>query len=151
MESGYSGGDVVNPTYREVTSGRTGHAEVIEVTYDKNEISYADLIKIHLTTHNPTTLNRQGADWGSQYRSIIFYRSEEEKTAALNAIKEVQNSFDEMIVTEVKEFEAFYKAEKYHQDYYASNPNKAYCRAVIDPKLKKFRDLYRSKLKEVTV
>lgn len=146
VESGYSGGKIKSPTYREVTSGRTGHAEVVEVTYDQTKISYEDLVKIHLTTHNPTTLNSQGADKGSQYRSIVFYRTEEEQQLAIEAIQEVQQSLDEMIVTELKIFEAFYVAEAYHQDYYASNPSKAYCQAVINPKLKKFRALYKAKL-----
>ncbi len=148
VESGYSGGKVRNPTYREVTSGLTGHAEVVEITYDKSVISFEDLLRIHLTTHNPTTLNRQGADRGTQYRSIIFYRSEEEKKSAIEIIDEVQKSLDEMIVTELKMFEAFYKAEDYHQNYYASNPDKAYCQAVINPKLAKFRKLYQEKRKK---
>jgi peptide methionine sulfoxide reductase msrA/msrB len=147
VESGFSGGNTVNPTYREVVSGLTGHAEVVEVTYDNREVSYEDLITIHLTTHNPTTLNRQGADKGSQYRSILFYRTTEEMKVAMEVISEVQKAFDEMIVTEVKMFEAFYKAELYHQDYYASNPDKPYCQAVINPKLKKFRELHKSKIK----
>jgi peptide methionine sulfoxide reductase msrA/msrB len=147
VKSGYSGGDIVNPTYREVCSGLTGHAEVIEVTYDPKEISYDDLLKIHLTTHNPTTLNRQGADVGTQYRSIIFYRNEEEKAAATKAIAEVQPAFNQPIVTELKPFQAFFTAEAYHQDYYNENSNGRYCQAVIDPKLKKFKELYRDKLK----
>ena len=147
VKSGYSGGRIVNPTYREVTSGLTGHAEVIEVTYNKDEISYADLVRIHLTTHDPTTLNRQGADVGTQYRSVIFYRDEEEKAAALAAIQEVQPSYDEMIVTEVEPFDAFYNAEDYHQDYYNNNGDKGYCQVVINPKLQKFKTLYKDKLK----
>lgn len=151
VESGFSGGNTSNPTYREVVSGLSGHAEVVEVTYDSNEISYKDLITIHLTTHNPTTINRQGADKGSQYRSILFYRTVEEKEIAMDVISEVQKAFDEMIVTELKMFEAFYQAELYHQDYYASNQEKPYCQAVISPKLKKFRELHSSKLKrEIT-
>jgi peptide methionine sulfoxide reductase msrA/msrB len=147
VESGYSGGKTKNPTYREVTSGSTGHAEVIELSFDKNLISYADILKIHLTTHDPTTLNRQGADRGTQYRSIIFYRSEEERQLALAAIEEVQKSLDDMIVTEVKNFEVFYKAEDYHQDYYANNPNDAYCRIVINPKIQKLKNYYLDKMK----
>ncbi len=147
VESGYSGGRIDNPTYKEVCSGMTGHAEVIEVTYNPGEISYSDLLRIHLSTHNPTTLNRQGADAGTQYRSIIFYRTETEKEAAHNVIAEIQLAFDDTIVTEVVPFQHFYKAEEYHQDYYANNTQEGYCQAVIDPKLKKFRELFKSKLK----
>ena len=148
VENGYSGGKISNPTYREVTSGVTGHAEAIEFTYDPNEISYSDLVKIHLTTHNPTTLNQQGADKGTQYRSIIFYRNEEEKTTALNVIKEVQKEYEDMIVTELAMFEQFYPAEEYHQNYYNENKDKnVYCAVVINPKLRKFKELYNSKLK----
>lgn len=148
VESGYSGGKNKNPTYREVTSGMTGHAEVIEISYDKTMISYADILRIHLTTHDPTTLNRQGADKGTQYRSVIFYRSEEEKQQAFEAIEEVQKSVDDMIVTEVKNFEIFYKAEDYHQDYYANNAQNAYCQIVIDPKIQKLKKYYLDMLKE---
>lgn len=146
VESGYSGGKIDNPTYRQVCSGLTGHAEVIELTYDPREISYEELLKIHLTTHDPTTLNRQGADRGTQYRSVIFYRDEEEQKAASNVIEEVQAAFEQPIVTELAPFDQFYRAEEYHQNYYASNPNKAYCQTVINPKLKKFRDLYTEKV-----
>lgn len=147
VESGYSGGKIANPTYREVCSGMTGHAEVIEVTYNPDEISYADLLRVHLSTHNPTTLNRQGADVGTQYRSIIFYRSEAEKEMAIQVISEVQAVYDEPVVTEISPLEYFYKAEDYHQDYYANNSGEGYCQAVIDPKLKKFRELFKSMLK----
>lgn len=147
VKSGYSGGAIVNPTYREVCSGMTGHAEAIEVSYNPDEISFEDLLKIHLTTHNPTTPNRQGADVGTQYRSIIFYRNETEKAAAAKVIAEVQPFFDDKIVTELKSFEAFYTAEKEHQDYYNNNSNGRYCQAVIDPKLRKFKELYRDKVK----
>ena len=147
VESGYSGGDTENPTYRAVCSGQTGHAEVVEVTYDPSVISYEDLIKVHLTTHDPTTLNRQGADRGSQYRSVVFYRTEAEKALADQVIAEIQPLLDNRIVTEVQSFDVFYPAEAYHQEYYASNPNKSYCRAVIDPKLAKFRQQYLSRLK----
>jgi len=149
VESGYSGGKIDNPTYREVCSGLTGHAEVIEVTYNPNEISFSDVLRIHLSTHNPTTINKQGADMGTQYRSIIFYRNDEEKAAAENVISEMQEYYAEPVVTEVKAFEQFYKAEAYHQDYYINNSAEGYCQAVIDPKLKKFRELYKDRLKEV--
>lgn len=147
VKSGYSGGDIVNPTYREVCSGLTGHAEVIEVTYDPREISYEDLLKIHLTTHDPTTLNRQGGDTGTQYRSVIFYRDDAEKATINKVIKEVQSVFDKRIVTELKPFEAFFTAEANHQNYYNNNGNGRYCQAVIDPKLQKFKALYRDKMK----
>ena len=148
VESGYSGGRISNPTYREVSSGITGHAEVIEFAYNPAEISYEDLVKIHLTTHNPTTLNQQGADMGTQYRSVIFYRNEEEKTIALNVIKELKATYDDMIVTEVAMFEHFYPAEDYHQNYYNENRDQnRYCAAVINPKLRKFKELYKEKLK----
>ena len=148
VESGYSGGKFVNPGYREVCSGATGHAEVIGITYDPAEISFDDLLRIHLTTHNPTTLNQQGADRGSQYRSIIFYRNEDEKQAAAKIIEEVQKSYADVIVTQLEMFEHFYKAEDYHQDYYNKNPDGGYCQAVINPKLEKFRHLYKEKLKQ---
>lgn len=148
VESGYSGGDVDSPSYQEVCSGTTGHAEVVEVTYNPDEISFEDLVKIHLTTHDPTTLNRQGADRGTQYRSIIFYRNEEEKELASKVINEVQDVYQNRIVTELKMFEKFYPAEDYHQDYYISDPDRPYCQVVIDPKLEKFKELYKEKIKE---
>ena len=147
IESGYSGGKIVNPTYREVCSGMTGHAEVVEVSYNPSEISYEDLMKIHLTTHDPTTLNQQGGDRGTQYRSIIFFRNEAEKEMATKAIAAIQPSFDQSIVTELKAFQTFYTAEVSHQNYYNDNQNGRYCQAVIDPKLRKFKDLYKDKLK----
>ena len=147
VESGFSGGRIHNPTYREVTSGITGHAEVINFSYNPDEILYEELVKIHLTTHDPTTLNKQGADAGTQYRSVIFYRNEEEKAIALKVIKELKSSFDDMIVTEVAVFEQFYTADDYHQNYYNDNKdNNRYCTAVINPKLKKFKELYNDKL-----
>lgn len=142
VKSGYSGGATINPTYREVCDGRTGHAEVVEITYDAQKVPLALLLVIHLTTHNPTTLNKQGADHGTQYRSIIFYENDAEKQIAENAIKEVQEAFDDLIVTEVKPIEEFYIAEVSHQEYYKNNPNAGYCQAVIAPKLAKFRMLY---------
>ncbi len=146
VKSGYSGGKVMNPTYREVTSGLTGHAEAIEITYNRDEISFYDLVNIHLMTHDPTTLNKQGADKGTQYRSIIFYRNDEERDASMSAINEVQEAYDEMIVTDLQMFEAFYEAEEYHQGYFNQNPTRAYCKVVIDPKLKKFKEKYTDRL-----
>jgi len=151
VESGYSGGKIDNPTYKEVCSGMTGHAEVIEVTYNPAEISYKDLLRIHLSTHNPTTLNRQGADAGTQYRSVIFYRNEQEREDAQAIINELQEAYGDPIVTELAPYEQFYKAEEYHQDYYANNAEAGYCQAVIDPKLKKFKALFRDKMKTETV
>ena len=148
VESGYTDGQIANPTYREICSGLTGHAEVIEVTYNPNEISFGDLLRIHLSTHNPTTLNRQGADVGTQYRSIILYRNDEEKAMATKVIAEATEVFQEPIVTELKPLVQFYKAEDYHQDYYKNNSEAGYCQAVIDPKLAKFRQLFKSKLKK---
>ena len=147
VESGYSGGTVVNPTYREVCSGTTGHAEVVEVTYNPEEISFEDLLRIHLSTHNPTTINKQGADRGTQYRSIIFFRTEEEKQAAMKVIDEVQSAYSDMIVTQLEMFEHFYRAEEYHQNYYNRNQEAGYCQAVIDPKLSKFRNAHYDKAK----
>ena len=147
VESGYAGGKIVNPTYKEVCSGLTGHAEVIQVTYDPEVISYADLLRIHLTTHDPTTPNRQGADRGTQYRSVIFVNSDEEEATAKAVIAELQPNFDAEIVTEVAPATQFYVAEADHQDFYISNPEQRYCSVVIDPKLQKFRDLYSEKLK----
>lgn len=148
VESGYSDGQIDNPTYREVCSGLTGHAEVVEITYNPNEISFKDLLTIHLSTHNPTTLNRQGADVGTQYRSIIFYRNEQEKVIAKDIIAAAQEVYSEPIVTKLKAFEHFYRAEEYHQDYYKNNGEAGYCQAVIDPKLAKFRQLFKDKLRD---
>lgn len=142
VESGYSGGSIANPTYREVCSGRTGHAEVIQVTYDPEIISYQDLLSIHLSTHNPTTLNQQGADVGTQYRSIILVQNDLEHETALQVIQELQQVYDRPIVTEIKKLEAFYRAEEEHQNYYLNHPDFGYCQVVIEPKLKKFRRLF---------
>lgn len=147
VESGYSGGAIANPTYREVCSGRTGHAEVIQVTYNPTEISYEDLLKIHLSTHNPTSLNQQGADVGTQYRSIILVSNKQQRESAKKVIEELQAAYDKPIVTEIKDFEAFYIAEPEHQNYYVNNPEQGYCQAVINPKLEKFRKLFKERRK----
>ena len=147
VKSGYSGGSVENPTYREVCYGRTGHAEVIEVTYDPDVINYKDLLIIHMTTHDPTTLNRQGADKGTQYRSIIFHQGKEEKEIAEEVIKEVQAAYPDKIVTEVVPLQMFFEAEIDHQNYYERNSDAGYCLAVINPKLSKFRKLHGQLLK----
>src|SRR5690606_32522142 len=145
----YSEGTIKDPTYKEVTSGLTGHAEVVEITYKPAEISFEDLVRIHFTTHDPTTLNRQGADVGTQYRSVIFYQNEDEKNIIEKAIQEIQPSFENQIVTEVSPKAFFYPGEDYHQDYFSREANKnPYCAVVIAPKLEKFRKLYKEKLKE---
>ncbi|MCB4799121.1 peptide-methionine (S)-S-oxide reductase MsrA [Neotamlana laminarinivorans] len=146
--SGYSGGTVPgHPTYKEVCSGLTGHAEVVQITFDADKISYKELATIFMTTHDPTTLNRQGADVGTQYRSVIYYHNETQKEIAEAVLKEVASYFDDPIVTEITEASTFYEAEEYHQDYYNNNTTQGYCNAVITPKLAKFRKLYASKLK----
>ncbi|MEA3410587.1 MAG: bifunctional methionine sulfoxide reductase B/A protein [Pseudomonadota bacterium] len=147
VESGYSGGHSDDPDYHRVCSGDTGHAEVVQVVFDPSKISYADLLRIHLGTHDPTTPNRQGADRGTQYRSIILAHDEEQDGVAREVLGEVARYFDNEIVTEVTPFETFYKAEGYHQNYYADNPGKPYCSVVISPKLKKLTSLYRERLK----
>ena len=147
--SGYSGGNVPGrPTYREICSGLTGHAEVVQITFDANVISYEDILVIFMTTHDPTTLNRQGADRGTQYRSVIFYHNDNQKEIAETVIKELGKYYKNAIVTEVSEAATFYEAEKEHQDFYKNNPNYGYCNFVIDPKLAKLRQLHSDKLKD---
>lgn len=149
VESGYMGGTLSNPTYREVCTGNTGHAEVARITFDPNVITYAELLEILWTTHDPTTLNRQGADAGTQYRSAIFYYSDEQKALAEQSKREVAPTiWDNPIVTEIVPATEFYPAEDYHQDYYASNPNAGYCRVVISPKVEKVRAKFADKLKD---
>ena len=146
--SGYSGGNAPGkPTYREVCSGLTGHAEVIQITYNPDEISYKDLLIIFMTTHDPTTLNRQGGDVGTQYRSVIYHHDEEQKQTAEGVVKELAHLFDDPIVTEISPLDIFYEAEDYHQDYYSSNQQQGYCNFVISPKLTKFRKMHADKLK----
>lgn len=147
--SGYIGGKTENPTYKEVCEGYSGHAEAIQITFNPDEVAYEDLLEIFFATHDPTTLNRQGADVGTQYRSEIFYTSEAQKAAAENFIKLLtdQKIFDKKIVTKISSATTFYPAEDYHQDYYAQNPNQPYCQAVIAPKLAKLQKNYKSKLK----
>ena len=147
VESGYTGGHVKNPTYREVCLGTTGHAEVIKVTYDPEKLSYADLLRIHFATHDPTTLNRQGYDQGTQYRSAIFFQSSEEESIAKEVIEEMGQYFDNPIVTELSELGAYYSAEDYHQNYYNENSTQGYCNAVISPKLNKLKALFKDRLK----
>lgn len=149
VESGYSGGAVPNPTYQQVCNGDTGHAEVIQITYDPKVISPEQLLQIFFTVHDPTTLNRQGADVGTQYRSVIFYRTPEQKAVAEETIKKIQAAgiWDGPIVTELAPFRGFYKAEDHHQNYYNRNTNQQYCQVVIRPKVTKFRKSFGHLLK----
>jgi peptide-methionine (S)-S-oxide reductase len=146
---GYAGGRVPNPTYEQVCGGNTGHAEVVQVEFDPDEVSYKRLLDTFWSAHDPTTLNRQGADVGTQYRSAIFYHSPEQKATAEQVIAELgrEGVWSRPIVTEVAPLTAFYPAEDYHVDYYANNPNQGYCRVVIDPKVAKFRKTFRDRLK----
>jgi peptide-methionine (S)-S-oxide reductase len=141
IESGYAGGHVQNPTYRQVTSGKTGHAEVIKLEYDPGVISYEELLEVFWHTHNPTTLNRQGADVGTQYRSAIFYLNEEQKKIAEKSLKKTDASdlWEDPIVTEITPLSNYSTAEDYHQNYFNNNPNAGYCSIVIAPKLAKFK------------
>ena len=150
VESGYSGGHVDTPSYRAVCTGMTGHAEVVQVTFDPSVLSFRDLLTVFFTVHDPTTLNRQGADVGTQYRSAIFYRDDEQKRVAEEVIREIdaQNLWPNPIVTEVAKFTKFYVAEDYHQEYFANNPNQPYCMAVVAPKVVKFRKHFTERLKK---
>ncbi len=146
--SGYSGGKNDNPTYREICTGTTGHAEVIQVHFNPEIISFETLTKVFFTTHDPTTLNRQGADVGTQYRSVIFYHDEEQKAIAEQIKKDFAPTlWDNPIVTEISPFTKFFVAEEYHQNYYKDNPNQGYCRIVINPKVSKFRKMHADLLK----
>jgi peptide-methionine (S)-S-oxide reductase len=146
--SGYAGGNVPGrPTYREVCSGLTGHAEVVEITFDSNIISYEEILIIFMTTHDPTTLNRQGADRGTQYRSVIFYQNDTEKLIVEKVINTLTDIFDDEIVTEISPFTNFYEAENEHQNYYRGNSDQGYCNFVITPKLTKMRKLHARYLK----
>jgi len=149
VESGYSGGARPNPTYEQVCSGATGHAEVIQVTYDPGVITYDELLEIFWQTHDPTTLNRQGADIGTQYRSVVFYHNDFQKQRAEYFKKKLndENAFGQPVITEITPFSAFYKAENYHQNYYNENSEQGYCRLVIGPKLEKFEKAFRDKMK----
>jgi peptide-methionine (S)-S-oxide reductase len=148
--SGFSGGKVANPTYEEVCTGETGHAEVVQITYNKNVTDINEIFKVFFTVHDPTTLNRQGADVGTQYRSVIFYKNDEQKKAAQSIIAELNKAkvYNSPIVTKIEPFTKFYKAEDYHQNYYANNKNQPYCKMVIQPKIEKFEKVFKSKLKK---
>ncbi|MEM7734758.1 MAG: peptide-methionine (S)-S-oxide reductase MsrA [Deinococcota bacterium] len=145
--SGYMGGHVDNPTYRAVCTGNTGHAEVVQVTFDPSQVAYEDLLGIFFGIHDPTTLNRQGGDVGTQYRSAVFYHSDEQKEAAERMVTEAQQAWDNSIVTEVTPAVTFYEAEDYHQNYFLNNPGQPYCMAVVAPKVTKFRKYYSDKLR----
>lgn len=147
VESGYSGGQVKDPTYREVCSGTTGHAEVIQIKFDPDIIAYEDILEVFFAVHDPTTLNRQGNDVGTQYRSVIYWHDEQQKVMAEKAILEASKHWPNPIVTEIAPFSIFYVAEGYHQNYYKDNPYQPYCTFVIAPKVKKFKALYKSRLK----
>ena len=147
--SGFAGGKTLNPSYEEVSSGRTGYAEVVQITYDKTVTNLDEIFKVFFTVHDPTTLNRQGADEGTQYRSAIFYKDKEQRLAAqniINALKKAKVYYDP-IVTTLEPLTKFYKAEDYHQDYYENNKNQGYCQMVIQPKLAKFEKVFKDKLK----
>ncbi|WP_370637876.1 bifunctional methionine sulfoxide reductase B/A protein [Flavobacterium wongokense] len=148
--SGFAGGTVVNPSYEQVCTGTTGAAEVVEITYDKTKTSLDEIFKVFFTVHDPTTLNRQGADVGTQYRSVIFYKNDEQKKAAQSIIADLNNAkvYDSKIVTTLEPFKAFYKAKDYHQNYYQNNKNQPYCEMVIQPKLEKFEKIFKDRLKK---
>ncbi len=147
-ESGYAGGSGT-PTYEEVCTGQTGHAEVVQITFNPDVTSFEEILAVFFTVHNPTTLNRQGADVGTQYRSVVFYHSEEQKAMAEKVIHKLEEEkvYRNRVVTQLEKFEHFYKAENYHQNYYAKNPHAGYCRAVINPKVQKFRQKFAHKRK----
>jgi peptide-methionine (S)-S-oxide reductase len=148
VTSGYSGGHVKNPSYRDVTSGRTGHAEVIQLKFDPTVISYRQILEVFFHLHDPTTLNRQGADVGTQYRSVIYFHDENQEKIAREVFAEIDSSdlWNDPLVTEIAPLAEFYIAEDYHQDYYANNPNQPYCTYVIGPKMQKLRSLFKDKL-----
>ncbi len=148
--SGYAGGKTANPSYEEVCSGTTGHAEVVQITYDKTQTNLDEIFKVFFTVHDPTTLNRQGADVGTQYRSVIFYKNEQKKKEAQNVLEALKKAhvYDSPVVTTIEPLTQFYKAEDYHQDYYNNNKNQPYCKMVIQPKIEKFEKLFKSRLKK---
>jgi len=151
VEPGYSGGRLPNPTYGQVSTGTTGHTEVVQITFDPSVISFREILEVFFTMHDPTTLNRQGADMGTQYRSVVFYHDKKQKAATETLIAELNNvkTYDSPIVTQVEPFRAFYKAEAYHKNYFQRNPEQSYCRLVIAPKIAKLREHYQSKLRKM--
>jgi methionine-S-sulfoxide reductase len=150
VESGYSGGTVKNPSYREVCTGKTGHAEVAQITFDSSKTSIDEILKVFFTVHDPTSLNKQGDDVGTQYRSVIFYRNDHQREIAKSIIDDLNNNnvYSKPIVTQLVQFTHFYKAEDYHQDYYNQNKEAPHCRLVIQPKLEKFEKLFKDRLKK---
>lgn len=150
VESGYSGGRVANPSYREVCTGTTGHAEVVQLTFDPQVISFREILHVFFTIHDPTTPNRQGADVGPQYRSVVFYHSDDQRVTAEAVIQKLQEEgiWEDPVVTEVAPFDVFYKAEDYHQEYYQNNPQQPYCQVVIAPKVAKIRRKFVDRLKQ---
>ena len=153
VTSGYSGGNIKNPTYEQICTGETGHAEVVKIEYDNDVITFKELLEIFFTTHDPTTLNRQGNDFGTQYRSAIFYQTEEQKIIAKQMKEEIEEKkiWNHPIVTEISPLKEFYEAEKYHQNYFLNNPTQGYCKVVIEPKVSKFKKQYSEKLKKVNL
>ncbi|MDA4130420.1 MAG: peptide-methionine (S)-S-oxide reductase MsrA [Thaumarchaeota archaeon] len=152
-ESGYAGGTMKNPSYEEVCSDETGHAEVVQVTFDPSVITYREILQVFFSVHDPTTLNRQGADVGTQYRSVVFYNSPEQRQVAEEVIKEINRTrmWEKPVVTELVPLTEFYKAEEYHQNYFKNNPSQGYCQVVISPKVSKFRKNYFDRLKKIEV
>jgi peptide-methionine (S)-S-oxide reductase len=148
VHSGYAGGKSQNPSYNEVCSGKSGHAEVVQIKFDPTLITYEELLQVFYTAHDPTTLNRQGNDVGTQYRSVIYYHSDEQKKIAEKVIAEVEKEIGKKVVTEVSPAVTFYKAEEYHQNYYVNNPRQGYCQAVVGPKVDKFKKTFKNKLKK---
>jgi methionine-S-sulfoxide reductase len=150
VESGFSGGKVKNPTYKEVCTGTTGHAEVVQITFDNTKTSIEEILKVFFTVHDPTTLNRQGADEGTQYRSVIFYHNQKQYNVAKSIIDELNKvkAYPKPIVTELTAYTAFYKAEAYHQNYYNDNKSEPYCRMVIQPKIEKFEKVFKNRIKK---
>ncbi len=150
VKPGYSGGHIKNPTYEDVCTGTTGHAEVVEILYDADVVTFSDILEVFFMTHDPTTLNRQGNDVGPQYRSVVYYHSEEQKQVAEKIIQlfEKEKVYDKPIVTKVEPYTTFYEAENYHQNYYNRNKSQGYCQYIITPKLEKFRKIFKDQLKD---
>jgi peptide-methionine (S)-S-oxide reductase len=148
VESGYTGGQVPNPTYEQVCEGTTGHAEVVRVVFDPAVVSFRELLEVFFTIHDPTTLNRQGNDVGTQYRSVIYYQTSQQQEVAKQVISEMANVWDAPIVTELSPAETFYKAESYHQNYFRQNPMQGYCAFIVAPKVAKFRQTFSDRIKQ---
>lgn len=149
VKPGYSGGHIKNPSYKEVCTGRTGHAEVVQITYNPEEVSFSEILEVFFMTHDPTSLNRQGNDVGTQYRSAVFFHNEAQKTIAEKIVQEFENEkvYDNPIVTEITPFDKFYVAEDYHINYFERNKNQPYCQFVVAPKVEKFQKIFKDKLK----